>query len=43
MIIIKKPLHYHTLNRIIDELDFKTAFSRGTIILHTFKIEAHIN
>ena len=35
----KKPLHYHTLNRIIDELVFKTAFSRGTIILQTLYIQ----
>ena len=36
MIIIthKKPIHYHTLIPIIDELDFKTDLGRGKIILY---------
>ena len=31
-----KPLHYHTLNPIIDELDFETALGRGIIILYIY-------
>ena len=31
-----KPLHYHTLNPIIDELDFKTDLGWGTITLHIY-------
>ena len=30
----KKSLYYHTLNPIIDELDFKTASGRGAINLY---------
>ena len=29
-----KRYYYHTLNPIIDELDFKTASGRGAIILY---------
>ena len=36
MIILtyKKRYYYHTLNPIIDELDFKTASGQGAIILY---------
>ena len=34
IIIHKKQYYYHTLNPMIDELDFKTALGRGAIILY---------